>query len=232
MTQYAGRAGLLWLITAALATVILWRIPGGHYILYPFTILATWFHEMGHGLTALLLGGDFLSLTLYPDGSGVATHSGRLFFGEIGRALVAAGGPMGPAVSGAIFIISGRSASASQICLILLSGTLLASAFIWVDSRFGFILVVLLGIGIFAVSQSTPWIRSFTIQFLGVQAIISSYLQIDYLFTHSAVIGGNRMLSDTGHIAEALFWPYWFWGGALTLISLLLLVISLRIAYR
>ncbi|MEM7016445.1 MAG: M50 family metallopeptidase [Pseudomonadota bacterium] len=232
MTERAGKNGLLWLIIAAIITVILWRVPGGGYILYPFTILATWFHEMGHGLTALMLGGEFRSLTLYPDGSGVATHSGNLAFGNLGRALVAAGGPMGPAVSGAVFIITGRYPQGSRYCLILLGGVLIASAFIWIDSQFGLIFTLLLGITILAASQTSPWLRSFAIQFLGVQAIISSYRQIDYLFTHSAVIGGNQMLSDTAHIGEALFMPYWFWGGAITLISLLLLVISLRIAYR
>lgn len=47
------RMGFTWLMAAALVTVVLWQIPQGDYILYPFTILATWFHEMGHGLAAI-----------------------------------------------------------------------------------------------------------------------------------------------------------------------------------
>ena len=33
-------------------------VPYGGYLLYPFTLLSTWVHEMGHGVTALLrIGG-------------------------------------------------------------------------------------------------------------------------------------------------------------------------------
>ena len=39
-----------------MATVALWQVPYGDTLLYPFTLLATWFHEMGHGLASMLLG--------------------------------------------------------------------------------------------------------------------------------------------------------------------------------
>jgi hypothetical protein len=83
--------GISWLIGAAAVTLLLWQFSWGNYILYPFSILATWFHEMGHGLTALFLGGNFHKLVMLPNGSGYAVHSGSLFLGPIGRALVAAG---------------------------------------------------------------------------------------------------------------------------------------------
>ena len=56
--------GLTWLVAAAIVTAIMWQIPIGNYILYPFSILATWFHEMGHGLMALMLGGQFQKLEI------------------------------------------------------------------------------------------------------------------------------------------------------------------------
>ncbi|NJK89178.1 MAG: hypothetical protein HC923_07070, partial [Myxococcales bacterium] len=57
-------------------------------VLYPFTLLATFAHELGHGLVALSLGYDFQSLRLFPDGSGVAYWSGSP--GRLGRAIVIA----------------------------------------------------------------------------------------------------------------------------------------------
>jgi hypothetical protein len=42
---------------------------------------------MGHGLCAVLLGGSFVSLRLFPDGSGYAVHSGTRFLGQPGLAL-------------------------------------------------------------------------------------------------------------------------------------------------
>ena len=40
--------------------------------LYPFTLLGTWVHEMGHGLGALLCGGRFDRLEIFEDASGLA----------------------------------------------------------------------------------------------------------------------------------------------------------------
>jgi len=139
------RMGLTWLIAAAIATILLWQVPGGNYILYPFTILATWFHEMGHGLAALLLGGQFEQLQISPNGSGLAYHSGALFLGPIGQALVAAAGPMGPPIAGAILIQASRSFKVASLSLKILGSFLILSTLIWVRSLFGLVAVPLLG---------------------------------------------------------------------------------------
>ncbi len=224
------RIGLTWLIVAAIATVVLWQIPGGNYILYPFTILATWFHEMGHGLAAILLGGKFQQLQIFPNGSGVAYHSGTLFLGPIGRAIVAAAGPMGPPIAGAILILASRSFKNASLSLKILGSFLIISTFIWVRSLFGLVAIPLIGLMILGIALRAPqWIQGFAVQFLGVQACVSTYLQLDYLFSASA---GPGLHSDSAQIQQQLFLPYWFWGGLMAIASLLILVQSLRIAYR
>ena len=147
-TGNRNQMGISWLIGAAAVTLVLWQFSWGDYILYPFSILATWFHEMGHGLTALLLGGDFRKLVMLPNGSGFAIHSGSLFLGPIGRALVAAGGPLGPAFAGGLFIISSRRYKNAHICLMILGGLLLLSVLIWVRSLFGIVAISLWGAGL------------------------------------------------------------------------------------
>ena len=235
-SQFSGHPAQnhkIWLGIAALLTIILWQVPGGNYVLYPFTLLATWFHEMSHGITALLLGGSFKQLALYANGSGVATHSGHLWLGNLGYALVAAGGPLGPAVAGAVFIMAGRGYRSAHYCLFFLSFMLLLSAILWVVGGFGLIVVGLWGIAVGWIALYTPaGFQSFAIQFFGVQACISTYRQVDYLFTRSVVIDGQAMLSDTGQIAFYLFLPYWFWAALVIGVSLLLLWLSLMVAYR
>jgi hypothetical protein len=227
-----GDRGLKWLIVAAIATVVLWQLPFGNYLLYPFTILATWFHEMGHGLTALLLGGSFKYLMVFSNGSGLAVHSG-VMFGRFGRALVSAGGPMAPPIAGALLLMLSRGRSSTRMGLLILGGVLLISTLIWVRSIFGIVMVPLLGLSVLAIAlQTKPWVQAFAIQFLGVQACISSFHQLNYLFTPQVVIGGQVMLSDSGQIAQALFLPYWFWGGLMAIASFGILWQSLRIAYR
>ncbi|MEO0844698.1 MAG: M50 family metallopeptidase, partial [Cyanobacteria bacterium J06643_5] len=85
--------------------------------------------------------------------------------------------------------------------------------------------LIILGIGI----KGNRWFQGFSIQFLGVQACISTYNQLDYLFTPTA---GPLGVSDTGQIQQQLLLPYWFWGGLIAVASLVILVQSLRIAYK
>jgi hypothetical protein len=224
------RMGLKWLVAAAVATAVLWQIPGGDYILYPFTILATWFHEMAHGLTAALLGGNFEQLQIFSNGSGFARFSFPTSWDPIRRALVAAAGPMGPPIAGAALIIASRSFKTASLSLKILGISLLISTLIWVRSPFGFVLIPLLGIIILALGlKANRWVQGFAIQFLGVQACISTYHQLDYLFSYTA---GPLGLSDTAQIQEQLFLPYWFWGALMAIASLVILIQSLRVAYK
>ncbi|NEP17531.1 MAG: M50 family metallopeptidase [Leptolyngbya sp. SIO4C1] len=227
------RDRLRWLMIAAVATVVLWQVPLGEYLLYPFTILATWFHEMGHGLTAMLLGGNFQKLVLYPNGSGVAISSGRVFGGALGHAMVSAGGPMGPPLAGAALILASRQAKTARWGLIALGALLIASTLVWVRSLTGWLVLPLLGAAILYIALRTKvWVKVLTVQFLGVQACISTFHQLDYLFTYQATIGGQTMLSDTGQISKALLLPHWIWGSLLAIAAVLLLAKSLQLAYR
>jgi Peptidase M50B-like len=224
------RMGLTWLVGAAIATTFLWQIPGGDYILYPFTILATWFHEMGHGLMALMLGGNFQKLQIFSNGSGVATYAIRSTLGPIAPGMVAAAGPMGPPIAGAALILASRSFKAASLSLKILGGFLLFSTLVWVRSWFGLIAIPLLGLIILAVALKTPrWVQGFAIQFLGVQACVSTYHQLNYLFSYSA---GPLGISDTAQMQRYLLLPYWFWGGLMAVASLVILVRSLQVAYR
>jgi hypothetical protein len=225
-----GRMAFWGLIAAAVVTIVLWQIPGGNYILYPFTILATWFHEMAHGLTALLLGGHFTKLLIFSDGSGAAYYSGPLLLGTFGKVLVAAAGPMGPPVAGAALILTSRNLKTASITLKLLGTFLLISTAVWVRSLFGVVTIPLMGVVVLGVGfKGSERVQRLLVQFLGVQACVSTYRQIDYLFSYSA---GPLGISDTAQIQQALLLPYWFWGGSIAGLSLLILVMSLRSVCR
>ncbi len=224
------RIRLFGLIGAAFVTIALWQVPGGNYILYPFTILATWFHEMAHGLMALLLGGKFERLIIFPNGSGIAYYSGPLFFEPISSVLVASAGPMGPPLAGAGLITASRNPKASSMILKFLGIFLLFSALVWVRSIFGFVAILVMGAIVLGISfMRSQGIRNFAVQFLGVQACVATYFQIDYLFSYSA---GPLGISDTGRIQQILLLPYWFWGALMAVGSIFILITSLRIAYR
>ena len=65
-----------------------------------------------------------------------------------------------------------------------------------------------------------------------MQLALSVFSRADYLFTATASTGAGAHPSDVAHIAEALLLPYWFWGGAVGLMSVLVLVLGLASFFR
>ena len=222
---------LLIVSAISLITVLMWHfIPYGRIILYPFILLGTWFHEMGHGLTALILGGNFLKLELFADGSGVAYWSGDVFGMNFGKAAVAAGGPIAPTIIGALFLILSTNPKRAKLINLLFAFALALSTAIWIRSLFGAILIIVFAIIFFFIAvRSSDRFNKFTLQFIAIQAFMSMYLSIDYLFSSSGTTEVGIYYSDTYHIAENLLLPYWFWAGAICLFSILMIVLSFRI---
>src|SRR3954470_24116268 len=173
----------------ALASIVLWQTSVGSLLLYPFTILATWFHEMGHGIAAMLTGRAFERLLIYADGSGVALSLRPADGYRLTDALVAASGPLGPAIAGAALILASRSPAATRYALAALGAALIASTLIWVRSPTGWLVLPALGMTIAALALrgSPPW-RHFVLQLIGVQAAISAWQQFDYLFSPSGSV--------------------------------------------
>lgn len=223
---------LLFLFGFGLITFIVWQFPFGRIILYPFTILGTWFHEMGHGLTAMLLGGKFLELVIFPDASGYARFTTDLFLGNIGQALVAIGGPVGPTIAGSILIISSKKIKFGRIAMFLLGLFMLISVLFWIRSFIGILIIAALGVLIILISlKGSDKIQVLSLQFLGVQAIMSLYLSIDYLFSSGGSVGGSSFNSDTAIIADNLLLPHWFWAILILAFSILMIFYSIKFTY-
>jgi hypothetical protein len=221
------------LLGIAIALVVLWQTTLGSLLLYPLTILATWFHEMSHGIAAMATGSRFERLLIFSSGSGVAqilTPNGDSRFQV---AVVAASGPMGPAVAGALLIIASRNIHGARNALLMLGAALILSTVIWVRSLTGWIVLPGSGTAILALAyRGTPSQQRLGTQILGVQACISAWKQFGYLFSSGGSIGGQMHRSDTGTISDALLLPYWLWGTIISLAIAALMFWSLRIALR
>lgn len=208
------------LVVAGLVVTMLPALPFGAYLIYPFAILTTWFHEMGHGLTALLLGQHFEQLLIFANGSGVAESQIDGDASRFVQAAIAAGGPMAPSAVGALLIVASAHPRAWRPVLWLASAAILVSVGIWVRSATGWWALPLVAalLGLVAWRGSPAWAR-FMLQFLGMLGALSMLRDFDYLFSEQAVIGGQAMLSDTGAIEAALTLPHWLWAGLILLIS-------------
>ena len=229
----AGKREITVLLLMGVISILLWQSPYGAYLLYPFSILATWFHEIGHGLAAMAFGNHFERLVIFPDGSGYALHIGEAEPSRLSQAVIAAAGLLGPTIAGCLLILASRRHKSTQIALIGLGALLLVSTAIWVRSATGWIVLPAMGAACLAVAfYAREQHRRFAVQFLGMQGCISIYRDFGYLFSEGGTVDGRVQLSDTGHIEQALFLPYWFWGGLITVLILLMIFYALRLAHR
>lgn len=211
--------GLFWLAVAA--TALLPFVPFGRFLLYPFALLGTWAHEMGHGLMAILAGGSFHRLEIYQGLGGVAFTSGN---GSLGRVLVSAAGLLGPAVVGGLVVVYGSRPRTARWVLGVLSVLVLASVVLVVRNGFGVIAMLLVGLGLAAVGFWGPaLVRIGLTQLVGIQLAMASLGTLDYMFTRNFVRNGRVVDSDTQNIADVLVLPYWFWGGLIALASFAIL---------
>ena len=219
------------LVVAGLVVSLLPALPFGNYLIYPFAILTTWFHEMGHGLTALLLGQHFDQLVIFPNGSGFAQYQLQGSASRLVAAAIAAGGPLAPCAVGAGLIVASAHPRAWRPVLWASAAAILLSVGIWVRSATGWWALPLVAaiLALVAWRGSPAWER-FTLQFVGVMGAASMLQDFDYLFTEQAMIGGQAVLSDTGQIAAVLGLPHWFWAGVILTLSAVMVGAALRYA--
>lgn len=101
-------------LLAFVVVLIVWQVPDLSGLLYPFRFYVTSVHELGHGLTALATGGQFLAYEVHESGAGVATTSGGL------RWLIIPAGYVGTALFGAIlFWLTNRTRFTRFIAVML-----------------------------------------------------------------------------------------------------------------
>ena len=208
----------------------LYFIPYGQYVLYPFMLIYTFIHEMGHGIMAELVGGDFVKFEMWVDGSGVASNATPVDMSRIKLALIAFGGLIAPAVIAAISLVLGRSGRASRIGMALFGLICVLSLIFVVRNLFGFFFVLGCGIVSFLLAfvPKSPRVPQYSMLVLAITLLTAVFSRGDYLFTDTAQTAAGVMPSDVGQIARNLFLPYWFWGGLIALISVLILILGIR----
>ena len=226
----SDRARLM-LLVSVVVTVVLYQVPAGRYLVIPLMLLSTLAHELGHGVTAILVGGSFERFEMWSDGSGVAVWGGS--GGRLELALVAAGGLVGPALVAALAFSIGRTARGARGGLLVAALFLALALVLVVRNVFGgfFVLaifVLCLGVGL----RASDEVAQLVLVFLAVQLALSVFSRGDYLFTREAETAQGTMLSDVGQMASALFLPYWFWGAVCGLFSVVVLVLGLRTYWR
>lgn len=225
-----SRSRLLQLFGLAIvASMVLGLLPWGGVVIYPFRLFATWAHEMGHGIGALITGNHFDSLEIYRSLGGQALIGGADGFSQV---VVSSLGLIGPAVLGAVVMVAGSRASTAPYVLAALAVAVALSTVVWIRNGFGFVAMLAIAVALgLAARFASPSVRVVLTQLLAVQLALASWSSRDYLFTDGFERGGRSLDSDTQNIADELFLPYWVWGALLGGLSVLVLIAAFWYAW-
>ena len=217
-----ARNALLWSIGL---TLLVPRVPLLSVLGTPLLWLSTVAHELGHGLTAIALGGTLKRFVIRPDGSGTAftTSAGT----NLAQALVSAGGLVGPAIVAAVWFVLARRPALARLALAVFGGALITAAVLVADPGFtrGYLGAVG-GLSLLAAFLTSATWAQVILVFLAVQMALSVFTRGDYLFTEVAGSSAGELASDVAQMATHLGGPYWAWGLACGLVSLIVLVVG------
>lgn len=233
----ADRVELRTLAIALLASLLLWNLPFGGVLLYPFKLLATWLHELSHGLAMWITGTGFDRVVIYRDTSGLAyARSGA---GPFAAAVIAAAGYMGTPVWGAALLVITPSARSARIAMLVLGALLGISALTVVAApagdSFGPWAIGAIGVTFAGAALVLPgrW-RVAVAHFVAAQACVNALLDIRVLLRPAQVVNGlDAGASDAHTMAAATFgttqlWAVWFWAVVWLVWSLAVLYVALR----
>ena len=194
----------------------------------PFRMLATWVHELGHGLGAIISGGRFEQMILTPQFSGLAhTFTGNKWQ----QIAVLFGGLLGPAIAGALMLILARRLDQSRLALFLLAGALLATLVFWAGDNFTRVVVFGFCLVITSIAlKAWPLVRSLSAHIIALAFCLNAVADFNYFFMNAADIGIYSGKSDTGALAEIIGGPHLFWALVPSVLSILILYGAFRLS--
>jgi hypothetical protein len=206
----------LYFIAEAILALLLSTIP---FIHAPFGWFETFFHELSHGLVALLSGGRIHSIELNLNGSGACVTSGGMRF------LVLFSGYAGSAVWGSLIYLSVNAASAraSKAIATTLAIAVLMTGLLWARDLVTILIMTVL-VGIFAASYrygSHQVTRRF-IEFVGIYIVLDA-IRSPFALFDGRDLGDGSALSDMTLVPEVLWVLIW---SALAVACLVLLFVG------
>jgi hypothetical protein len=92
---------------------------------------------------------------------------------------------------------------------------------LWVRNFFGVLFLLALAAALGLAAKFLPnAVAAFVVHLIAATLCLSWFNDLDYMFSSQAVVNGVVHPSDSALIAQALWLPYWFWGGVVAAFSL------------
>lgn len=202
------------IILIALAVFALMSTP----LLYPLRILIVFFHELSHGLAAILTGGSIESLTLSADEGGLVwTRGGSPF-------LIFSAGYVGSLLVGVLLFLIALRTEVDRAAVAALGLIMLVIAALYIRDGFPLIFCLLTGAALLLMARFLPHtVSDLTLRIVGLASML--YVPQDII---SDTITRSELRSDARMLAEEFGGATVLWGGAWLLISIGVIVLTLR----
>ena len=184
-----------------LLAIVVREIP---IISIPFKWLESYFHEISHGIAALITGGNIMRIQLFTNGAGLCTTLGGSTF------LIAFAGYAGASIWGTlIYFFAGRTQRIAQVFSGFMMLLLASSILLWArDLLTLVILIVLLVMFFIAIKKhALPYLQKF-MQLLGLIILLNSLLSPLYLLD-GRHLGDGAALSGLTGIPEFIWIVCW-----------------------
>ncbi len=180
-----------------LAAIVLLQVP---IISVPFKWLESYFHEISHGLSAIVTGGKIVNIKLFPNGSGLCTTRGGsiLLISFMGYAGAILWGMLIYSVAS----INQKTARAFSILVVMLISV---SLVFWVRDLLTLI-IMLVVLAVFLIQFKLPrlaYLQSL-LKLTGMMVLLNSLLSPFYLLD-------GRSVGDGARLAELTWLPELIW---------------------
>jgi len=203
-----------------LLVIVLWHT----WFIYPLKVLVVFFHELSHGLAALLTGGSIVRIELVAQEGGICWTAGG------SRFIVLSAGYLGSLLWGAGLLLAAARGRADRAICTGLGILMLLVALLWVRPvfSFGFAFTVLTGAALVAIGiKLHEDISDFVLKLIGLSSIL--YVPLDII---SDTLARPGMPSDARMLGEMTWIPGVVWGVLWVLLSLIIGIGALVIAVR
>lgn len=219
--------------------ILSWYLPLVGLVTYPLRIFATFIHEGGHALAAVLTGASVSSLSVSPDGSGeVYSMPGGLISGL----LISSAGYLGTTAFGAGLLAWMRFGRSSRVALLISAGFIATMTILFgliapffslftTSTAGGFFFTIfsgaLLAVGLTALAKYAieKWVN-FAVAFLAVQCLLNAVFDLINVFLISSMTSAH---SDAANMAAATGIPGFVWVVVWMVVSIAMISIGLRI---
>ena len=208
----------LFLVSVITTIFFLWPTP----VLYPLKLLIVFFHESSHALIAVATGGQVLELVINPMQGGHVLSSGG------NRFMALSAGYLGSLLWGSIIYLLSVRTQFDKAIMFGLGLVILAISALFVRDAFALGFGAIVGVVMLIMGGAAPvQVNDYILRVVGMTSMLYAPLDI-----YSDTIERSSLRSDAFMLAEEFGGETVVWGGVWLVLSVVIIMLTLRFSIR